>query len=103
MPGHDVDSLKIAQVYNIEKSGCVDLDGKFKSDDVGTRFAKLNVKDEKTNEFIIKSLDQDDFLFRSFKYQNVGFRDNTNGERIVMLTKDSWFMRISDKLKMRCL
>lgn len=27
IPGHDVESLKISQVYNLEKSGCVALDG----------------------------------------------------------------------------
>ena len=39
----------------------------------GTIFDKLNVKEEKTNEMIIKSLGN--MLFRSFKFQNSAFKD----------------------------
>ena len=63
----------------------------------------MNVKDEKTNEAVIKVLESEGKLFRTFKYESVAFKDNMTGERILMLTKDSWFMRVTDRLKMRCM
>ena len=42
-------------------------------------------------------------MFRSFKYENAAYKERETGERVLMLTKDSWFMRVTDKLKMRCL
>ena len=67
------------------------------------KFAKLSVKAESTNDMIIKHLDSKGDLFRSFKFENSAFKDKETGERVLMLTKDSWFMRVTDKLKMRCL
>ncbi len=66
IPGHDVESLKIAQNYNLEKSGVVNIDGKLK--DVGVIFSGLSVLNEKTNELVIKTLESENALFRSFKY-----------------------------------
>ena len=102
IPGHDVESLKIAQVYNLEKAGCLDLAGDIIKD-FGKTFGGLSAKDEKTNETVIRVLDREGHLFRSFKYQNAAFKNKDTGERIMMLTKDSWFMHVNDRLKMRCL
>lgn len=74
-----------------------------RKDQTTALFAGLNVKDAKTNDFVLRALEQDGMLFRSFKYQNSYFKDSKTGERIVMLTKDSWFMRVAEKLMMRCL
>jgi isoleucyl-tRNA synthetase len=106
VPGHDVESLKIASEYpTISKDGCLDLNAKIRTDIFGlpSDIAGKSIKNEATNEAIIKYLDHSGHLFRSFKYQNSTYKDKDTGERVVMLTKDSWFMRVSDKLKMRCL
>ena len=48
-------------------------------------------------------LKQEDSLFCQFKYQNQAYKNVKTGERIIMRTTDSWFMKIPDRLKMRCL
>lgn len=48
-------------------------------------------------------LKEDNNLFLSYKYENSVFKHIKTGERIVMRSIDSWFMSISDKLKMNCL
>lgn len=116
-PGHDVESLKISTAYpHIEKSGVLDTDGNVKKDVFHEKFGKINPlnltllsnesgKEDGTNlnKFVLSLLEDSGLLFRSFKFQNASYRDIQSGERILMLTKDSWFMRVSDKLKMRCL
>lgn len=61
------------------------------------------MKDEKTNVYILKLLEESGRLFRSFKYQNTIYKEKSTEERVIMLTKDSWFLRVTDRLKMRCL
>jgi isoleucyl-tRNA synthetase len=71
IPGHDVESLKIASIYpEIPKDGCLDQQGCFKRDEFGipVKFAGISVKDDKTNAAIISHLDQKGHLFRSFKF-----------------------------------
>jgi hypothetical protein len=67
-------------------------------------FLGLDVSDTPAaNLFVLKALEQSRLLFRSFKYQNAFLRESKTGERIFMLTKDSWFLRVNEKLMMRCL
>ncbi len=89
----------------MSKDGCLDLKGRFRQDMFGlsAKFAKLSVKDESTNQMLLRHMDSEGHLFRSFKYENGAFKDKETGERVLMLTKDSWFMRVTDRLKMRCL
>jgi isoleucyl-tRNA synthetase len=63
----------------------------------------LNVKEEKANEFMIKLLKEENALFYSFKYQRIEYKHNKTKEKIIMRTTDSWYMKISDQLKMKCL
>lgn len=63
----------------------------------------MSVTDEKTNQYVLKLLEDQGRLFRTFKYQNTLYREKSTGERVLMLTKDSWFFRVTDRLKMRCL
>jgi hypothetical protein len=65
--------------------------------------SKLSAKDEATNIYILKLLEEGDALFRTYKHQTKAYRDSATQERILMLTKDSWFMRVTDPLRMRCL
>lgn len=48
-------------------------------------------------------LNQEGALFKSFKYQNTSYINTETQERIVMITVDSWFMRISERLHASCL
>lgn len=48
-------------------------------------------------------LKEENALFSSYKYQNIAYKHPNTGERIILLTTDSWFMTIPDKLKMRCM
>jgi isoleucyl-tRNA synthetase len=59
------------------------------------------VLDPETNAKILRHMDSKGSLFRSFRYQNAFYRERETQERVVMLTKDSWFLRLSDKLLMK--
>lgn len=72
----------------------------FFTDDLGPIYKGLNVRDEKTNDFILKMLKEENCLLNTFKYQNTAYKNTLTDERIVLITLDSWYMRISDKLKM---
>lgn len=103
IPGHDIDSLKVSSVYNhIEKSGCLDTNGTLQMPLI-PGLNGLDVRKEESSDTVIKTLEKAGGLFRSFKYQNSFLKDSKSGERVLMLTKDSWFMRVGDRLKMRCL
>jgi valyl-tRNA synthetase len=54
-PGHDIESLKIASVYNLNKVGVVDRLGKL-TDEAGLLYKGLDIKDDKTNKYVIKML-----------------------------------------------
>ena len=52
VPGHDVESLKIASEYpQISKDGCLDLNAKIRTDIFGltSQIAGQSIKDESTN------------------------------------------------------
>lgn len=42
-------------MYNLEKGGCIDIDGFLTMDEAP--FKGLNVKEEKTNEVVLKTLE----------------------------------------------
>ena len=104
IPGHDIDSLKVASAYpHLEKAGCVDTQGRLRGMEGVQGLNGLDVREDATSDTVLKTLERAGALFRSFKYQNTYLKENKTGERILMLTKDSWFMRVGDRLKMRCL
>ena len=42
-------------------------------------------------------------LLTTLKYENIYYANVKTGERIITRTVPSWFMKVSEKLKMRCL
>lgn len=44
VPGHTVEGLKISQVYNLPKEGCLDRQGKLLADHVPSDLASLDVR-----------------------------------------------------------
>lgn len=62
----------------------------------------LSVQDPKTNETLLKMMDQEDNLLLSFPYENSFYEMISSGERVILRSGKNWFLRISDALKMKC-
>ena len=101
-PAHDLDSLKIAYHYGLEKSGYVTEEGLF-DDKLGPVYENLSVFSEDTNKLIAGMLREDDRLFTQYPYKNEFFEHEKTGEKIILRSQKSWFVNISDKMKMRCM
>ena len=66
-PGHDIESLRLASLHGISKDGCVSERGIF-NENAGGLLIGLDVKDEKTNQTVIKMLREENSLFNTYKY-----------------------------------
>lgn len=100
-PAHDINSLRVSYHYKLSKEGFVDKDGLL-TEDTGPLYAGLSVLDPKTNETILKLLDEDGFLFTSYKYKNDFFECTGTGEKVILRSNKSWFMKVPELLKMQC-
>ncbi|CDW87946.1 isoleucyl-trna synthetase [Stylonychia lemnae] len=79
-PGHDIESLKISQV----KLHILNL-------------SAIWITQRR------RMLKEQNSLFQTYKYQNTSYINNETKERIVLITLDSWFMSVPEKLSMMSL
>ena len=101
-PAHKVEDLKLSYAHNLSRNGCVDhVTGFLKSPAVleGSDI----YEDKETTSKIKTVLGELGQFYASHQHQCNEYRmTNLDKERVNLVTIDSWFAHISDKLKFKC-
>ena len=58
--------------------------------------------DPKTNDLVAGMMREEGFLLTQFPFQNAFFENEATKERVILRSAKSWFLQISERLKMKC-
>ena len=105
-PAHNIDDMRLSYHYNLSRQGCIDPETGFLQSPASLEGTDLVDEDEATAR-VKRALQDEGQFYGAIPHQVTEYRmdeedTSKEAERINLVTVDSWFARISDKLKFKC-
>ena len=98
-PAHNLEALKMSYVYGLDRKGCVDPQTGCLTQPATLEGTSIYMEPDELVDTIRNRLEEEGQFFGTFMQQGITYQAKGEGERIYLMTVDSWFLNIPDPVK----